>query len=57
MATPIKPTHVLTGKSARRFERIIQENDKKPVNQEERDRIMTIYRSVKIIDKREEVMG
>ena len=54
MATPIKDTPVLTGKSARRFEKIIKENETKRVSSDERERIMAAYRRVKIIDKRED---
>ena len=55
MATPIKDTPVLTGKAARRFESIIKENETKRISPEERERIMAIYRSVKVIDKRDNV--
>jgi hypothetical protein len=55
MATPIKETPVLTGKSARRFESIIKDNETKRISPEERERIMAIYHSVKIIDKRDNV--
>lgn len=53
MATPIKDTPVLTGRAAKRFEKIITENESKRVSDTERDRIMSVYRSVKIIDKRD----
>lgn len=55
MASPIKDTPVLTGKSARRFESIIKENETKRISLEERERIMAVYRSVKVIDKRDNI--
>lgn len=52
MATPIKPTPVLRGKDARRFEEEMRNTEKKPVNVDEYKRILSAYRSVKIVDKR-----
>lgn len=55
MATPIKPTPVLRGKDARRFEENMREAENKPVSRDEYDRIMAVYRSVKVVDKRDEL--
>jgi hypothetical protein len=52
MATPIKPTPVLRGKEARRFEENMRKAEQNPVSRQEYDRIMAVYRSVKIIDRR-----
>jgi len=53
MATPIKPTPVLRGKNARRFEENMLKAEQNPVSREEYERIMAVYRSVKIVDKRD----
>jgi hypothetical protein len=53
VATQIKETPVLKGKAARRFEAIIADSANKKISQQERDRIMSVYRSVKIVDKRD----
>lgn len=55
MATPIKPTPVLRGKVARRFEEKMREAEQTPVSREEYNRIMSVYRSVQIVDKRDEI--
>lgn len=51
MATPIKPTPVLRGKEARRFEENMRQAEQNPVSRQEYDRIMAVYRSVKVVDK------
>lgn len=53
MATPIKPTPVLRGKAARRFEENMRKAEQNPVSRTEYERIMSVYRSVKIVDKRD----
>ncbi len=53
MATPIKPTPVLRGKAARRFEENMRQAEQNPVSRQEYERIMSVYRSVKIVDKRD----
>lgn len=51
MATPIKPTPVLRGKDARRFEENMLKAEQNPVSREEYERIMAVYRSVKVFEK------
>jgi len=51
-ATPIKPTPFLRGKAARRFEENMRQAEQNPVSRQEYERIMSVYRSVKIVDKR-----
>jgi|GEM_PF-1075180 len=51
MATPIKPTPVLRGKDARRFEENMLKAKQNPVSREEYERIMAVYRSVKVFEK------
>lgn len=55
MATPIKPTPVLRGKDARRFEAKMIEAEQAPVSREEYERIVSVYRSVKIVEKVEDL--
>lgn len=55
MATKIKETPVLEGEDARRFEALMQQAEQNPVSDNEYNRIMSVYRSVKIIDKRDSV--
>jgi hypothetical protein len=56
MATPIKPTPVLRGKEARRFEENMRKAEQNPISRQEYDRIMAVYRSVKIVGKREQLI-
>jgi hypothetical protein len=51
MATPIKPTPVLRGKDARRFEDEMRNTEKKTINKDEYQRILAAYRSVEIVDQ------
>jgi len=53
MATPIKPTPVLRGKAARIFEEKMREAEQNPINREEYERIMAVYHSVQVVDKRD----
>ena len=53
MATPIKPTPVLRGKEARRFEENMRQAEQNTVSRQEYECIMSVYRSVKIVDKRD----
>jgi hypothetical protein len=47
MASPIKPTPVLRGKDARRFEESMRKAEQNPVSRQEYDRInRPVYRSV-----------
>ncbi|MBN1379678.1 MAG: hypothetical protein JXA04_10640 [Gammaproteobacteria bacterium] len=48
MAKPIKDTPILTGESARKFEKVIRENEKKKVPREEFERAACNYRLVKL---------
>lgn len=50
MATPIKDTPILRGKVARRFEALINESETKKVSIEERERIMSAGRNVRIFN-------
>lgn len=50
MATPIKPTPVLTGKDARRFEKMLKENETKRISAAELERIIAAGRNVKVFD-------
>jgi hypothetical protein len=50
VATPIKDTPVLTGKDARRFEKMIKENESKRVSPESYERIMAAGRSVQVFN-------
>lgn len=45
-ANKLKPTPVLSGISATRFKRIVEENKTKTVSREEVDRIMGVYNKV-----------
>ena len=54
MATPIKDTPVLTGKDAQRFDAWLKNNEGKKISQEERDRIMTAGKTIKVVNNMEE---
>lgn len=47
MASMVKPTPILRGKTAAKFERIAQENLKKKVSKDEAERCLRILSSVK----------
>ncbi|ATG89476.1 hypothetical protein [Methylomonas koyamae] len=57
MATPIKPTPVLRGKDARRFEANMLKADRVAVSREEFERILAVYHSVKIVEKAQDLNG
>ena len=46
MARKITETPVLTGKNARRFERILEESKNKKVSKEEKQRAIEVYRRI-----------
>lgn len=50
MATPIKDTPVLMGKTARRFEKMIKENETTRISQESYERIKEAGRNVQIFN-------
>ena len=50
MATPIKDIPFLTGKAARRFEKIIKKNETRRISQESYERIMKAGENVRIFD-------
>ena len=50
MATPIKDTPVLTGKDARKFEKMIQENESKRISPESYEQIMNAGKNVRVFN-------
>lgn len=51
MAMPIKDTPILEGKDAKRFQRIIAENENRSVPRQEYDRAMAILKQVETKEK------
>jgi hypothetical protein len=49
MATKIKETPVLKGEAARRFLKIIRENERKKVPKEDYERAKEAYRNFKVV--------
>lgn len=49
MATKIKETPVLEGKDARRFEKIMKENENRKVPKEDYERAKEAYKNFKLI--------
>lgn len=49
MATAIKETPVLKGEAARRFLKIIRENERKKVPEEDYERAKEAYRDFKVV--------
>ena len=50
MANDLKSANILIGEDARRFERIIKENETKKVPQEDYDRAKKAYQNFKVIN-------
>lgn len=50
MASKVKDTPILRGKDAERFNKQMLEADKKVVSKQEYDRMMTVFKSVRIVE-------
>ncbi|MDD2761154.1 MAG: hypothetical protein PHH11_12775 [Methylomonas sp.] len=50
MASKVKDTPVLRGKDAERFNKQMLETDKKIVSKQEYDRMMAVFKSVRIVE-------
>lgn len=53
MATKIKDTPILYGKDAERFEENMRKSENTKASQDEYNRVISAFRNVKIVDKRD----